>query len=115
MGDLMTIAVQPRHIKLGLAGKQKNWQYATYELSELRNAFARIARTIPKYQNMDTAEMMTALTQAPLDTLAEAITATSSAKFKRCLLTADAGLQRLPSESEAWFCRHQSAQCGNVF
>ena len=24
MGDLMTMAVQPRHIKLGLAGQQKN-------------------------------------------------------------------------------------------
>jgi hypothetical protein len=73
MGDLMTMAVQPRHIKLGLAGKQKNWSYATYELSELRNAFARIAHTIPKYQTMD-ADRMTALTKAPLDALAEAIT-----------------------------------------
>src|SRR5580658_1633485 len=73
MGDLMTMAVQPRHIKLGLAGKQKNWAYAGYELSELRNAFARIARTIPKYQTMDTADMTTALTKAPLDALEQAI------------------------------------------
>jgi len=86
MGDLMTMAVQPRHIKLGLAGKQKNWSYATYELSELRNAFARIARTIPKYQTMDTAEMMTALTKAPLDALAQAITTTSSAGFNAAYL-----------------------------
>src|SRR5580704_17515340 len=73
MGDLMTMAIQPRHIKLQLAGKQKNWAYASYELSELRNAFARIGRTIPKYQTMDTAEMMTALTKAPLATLEQAI------------------------------------------
>jgi len=86
MGDLMTMAVQPRHIKLGLAGRQKNWSYATYELSELRNAFARIARTIPKYQTMDTADMMTALTKAPLDALAEAITTTSSTGFKAAYL-----------------------------
>jgi hypothetical protein len=86
MGDLMTMAVQPRHIKLGLAGKQKNWSYATYELSELRNAFARIARTIPKYQTMDTADMMAALTKAPLDALAEAITTTSSARFDAAYL-----------------------------
>jgi hypothetical protein len=81
MGDLMTMAVQPRHIKLGLAGKQGNWPYASYELNELRNAFARIARTIPKYQTMDTAEMMTALTQAPLDALEQAIKATNRAQF----------------------------------
>lgn len=82
MGDLMTMAVQPRHIKLGLAGKQNNWPYAAYELNELRNAFARIARTIPKYQTMDTAEMMTALTKAPLDALNQAITTSNSAQFK---------------------------------
>jgi hypothetical protein len=73
MGDLMTMAVQPRHIKLGLAAKQRNWTYAGYELSELRNAFARIARTIPKYQSMDTAEMMAALTNGPLESLDQAI------------------------------------------
>jgi mono/diheme cytochrome c family protein len=82
MGDLMTMAVQPRHIKLGLAGRQNNWTYAAYELNELRNAFARIARTIPKYQTMDTAEMMTALTKAPLDALDQAITTANPAQFK---------------------------------
>jgi hypothetical protein len=81
MGDLMTMAVQPRHLKLGLAGKQNNWPYASYELSELRNAFARIARTIPKYQTMDTAEMMTALTKAPLDALEQAIATANSRQF----------------------------------
>ncbi len=25
MGDLMTMAIQPRHTKLGLAGQHKNW------------------------------------------------------------------------------------------
>jgi len=81
MGDLMTIAVQPHHIKLGLAGRQQNWSYASYELTELRNAFARIARTIPKYRSMDTAEMTTALTQAPFDALELAIKARNVAQF----------------------------------
>jgi len=35
LGDLMTMAVQPRHIKLGMAGKARNWEYAAYETSEL--------------------------------------------------------------------------------
>jgi hypothetical protein len=81
MGDLMTIAVQPRHTKLGLAGKDGNWPYATYELSELRNAFARIARTIPEYQSIETAALVTAMTKGPLDELDQAIKASDKAKF----------------------------------
>jgi hypothetical protein len=81
MGDLMTMAVQPRHIKLALAGKELNWVYASYELSELRNAFARIARTIPQYQSMDTAALVTAMTKPPLDELDQAIRASDNARF----------------------------------
>lgn len=81
MGDLMTMAVQPRHIKLGLAGRAGNWSYAGYELSELRNAFARIARTIPQYQSMETAALMTAMTQVPLDELDKAIREANATQF----------------------------------
>src|SRR5665213_4148023 len=41
LGDLMTMAVQPRHTKLGIAGRERDWAYVTYESSELRNAPAR--------------------------------------------------------------------------
>jgi hypothetical protein len=82
MGDLMTMAVQPRHTKLGLAGQARNWSYANYELSELRNAFARIARTIPVYRTANTAELIGAMTQGPLDALAAAIKAGDAAQFK---------------------------------
>jgi hypothetical protein len=76
MGDLMTMAVQPRHTKLGLAGRAGNWPYATYELSELRNAFGRIARTIPLYnKTTDTAESIAAMTQAPLQAVEVAVKA----------------------------------------
>ena len=33
LGELMTAFVQPRHIKLGLAGNARNWPYAAYELT----------------------------------------------------------------------------------
>jgi hypothetical protein len=80
-GDLMTMAVQPRHTKLGLAGRAGNWPYATYELSELRNAFARIARTIPLYNRADTASLIAAMTTAPLAAVADAIHAQDRARF----------------------------------
>ena len=82
LGDLMTMAVQPRHLKLGIAGREKNWAYAKYEVSELRNAFARVARTIPVYRNADLAALMTALTTEPLKDVEAAIAAGDAGKFK---------------------------------
>jgi hypothetical protein len=82
LGDLMTMAVQPRHLKLGIAGREKNWAYAKYEVSELRNAFARVARTIPVYRNADLAALTSALTTEPLKGVEEAIAAGDPGKFK---------------------------------
>jgi hypothetical protein len=60
LADIMNISVQPRHIKLALAGKAKNWDYAGYETDELRNAFDRIARTIPDYRGNNLGKMFDA-------------------------------------------------------
>src|ERR1700687_5802122 len=49
LGDLMTAFVQPRHIKLGLAGNEQNWPYAAYELDELRESFDEAAQLVPKH------------------------------------------------------------------
>jgi hypothetical protein len=81
LGDLMTMAVQPRHTKLGLAGREGNWAYAQYELSELRNAFARVARTIPVYRNADLSTLMPAMTTSALDAVERTIRAGDAAQF----------------------------------
>ena len=81
LGDLMTLGVQPRHIKLGLAGEQKNWGYAAYELSELKNAFARVGRTVPVYRNVDMPGLIGGITSAPLDALDQAVRAKDAGKF----------------------------------
>jgi hypothetical protein len=52
MDDLMTMLVQPRHIKLYFAGQAKNWTLAGFQLNELRASLARIGRTIPTYRNI---------------------------------------------------------------
>jgi hypothetical protein len=52
MDDLMTMLVQPRHLKLFYAGQAKNWTLAAFQLNELRAALARIGRTIPTYRNV---------------------------------------------------------------
>jgi hypothetical protein len=81
LGDLMTMAVQPRHIKLGLAGRARNWTYLAYEASELRNAFNRVARTVPSYRNNDMAGMVAANIKEPLDRLDDAIKARNGRRF----------------------------------
>jgi hypothetical protein len=82
LGDLMTLAIQPRHTKLGLAGQERNWPYAQYELSELRNAFARVARTIPIYRTIDMAAVIGTLTTEPLQAVEQAIQAQDARQFK---------------------------------
>src|SRR5277367_2649871 len=52
MDDLMTMLVQPRHLKLYFAGQAKNWTLAAFQLNELRAALARIGRTIPTYRKI---------------------------------------------------------------
>jgi hypothetical protein len=74
VADLMTSAIQPRHVKLGLAVAARNWTYGAYEIRELRNAFARIVRTIPVYEKQPTDSLMV-MAAAPVDALEAAIKA----------------------------------------
>jgi hypothetical protein len=67
LGDLMTMTVQPRHLKLGLAGQEKNWAFAAYELHELEESFERIARVWPKWRQVEIAETIKSTTAAPLE------------------------------------------------
>jgi hypothetical protein len=82
MADLMTMAIQPRHIKLWLAGTAKNWTYAAYEANELKNAFARIGRTLPIFENTDTVSMIASTVQQPLADIAAAIKAQDDGAFR---------------------------------
>ena len=81
LGDLMTMTVQPRHTKLGLAGQEKNWVYAAYELHELEEAFERAAHVWPVYQKANIAELVAATTKEPMDAVAAAIKSADAAKF----------------------------------
>jgi hypothetical protein len=81
LGDLMTMTVQPRHIKLGLAGAEKNWTYADYELHELQEAFERAAAAWPKWRNVPVAEMIGFNTKAPIAALEQAIKAKDADTF----------------------------------
>lgn len=81
LGDLMTMTVQPRHTKLGLAGQEKNWTYAAYELHELEEAFERAARVWPIYRKTNIAELIVATTREPMEAVSQAIKGADAARF----------------------------------
>jgi hypothetical protein len=104
LGDLMTMTVQPRHIKLGLAARDNNWSYAAYELHELEEAFERVARHSPQWRKKPIAEMMASVTKEPMAALETAIKAADAAKFA-------AAYTQL---TEACNTCHQSAEVGMI-
>ena len=81
LGDLMTAFVQPRHIKLGLAGSEQNWPYAAYELDQLRATFDDVAEILPKYRDLSIPDMITSTVREPLAALNRAIQAKDSNQF----------------------------------
>jgi hypothetical protein len=81
LADLMTAFVQPRHTKLGLAGSEKNWPYAAYELNELRETFDDVAAIVPKYRNISVPDLIASTVKQPLAALEQAIKAKDANQF----------------------------------
>ena len=73
LGDLMTATVQPRHAKIALAARQKNWTYAAYELHQLDEAFDRLSAQWPQWQRVRIAELVETMIREPIDGLGKAI------------------------------------------
>jgi len=81
LGDLMTMMVQPRHIKLALAGRARNWPYAAYELHELEESFERIAHQVPQWHSIAIPDMLDGFTKQPMAALSRAIKAGDADRF----------------------------------
>ena len=82
LGELMTAFVQPRHIKLGLAGAAANWPLAAYELDELREIFDDAGKLVPKHGTLMIAPAIASTVEPPLDALDKAIRAKDASAFK---------------------------------
>jgi hypothetical protein len=81
MGDLMNTLIQPRHTKLGLAGRAENWALANYALSELRQVFAGIAKAVPKFRGMPVGDLVDLALTQPLKAVEAAIKEQDAQKF----------------------------------
>ena len=88
ISDLMTAVIQPRHIKLWLAGQAADWAYAEYETGNLGGAFGRLAEAVPTYRDLATADMLSAFTKPQLAALESAV----KAKDQRAFVSAYEGL-----------------------
>jgi len=81
MGDMMNTLVQPRHAKLGLAGRAGNWPLAEYALVEIRQAFAGIKKAQPKFRGLPVPELVDAALGQPLSAVEAAIRQQDPKKF----------------------------------
>ena len=81
MGDLMNTLVQPRHLKLGLAGQAQNWPLAKYALEQLRAALANIASAKPKFAGFPVGELVDLALTPPFNAVDAAIKQQDAQKF----------------------------------
>jgi len=83
LADLMTMLVQPRHIRLFYAGSDRNWELAAFELRELRSSFRRTGNTIPRYQGTDLNEAVATIIAPRLHDMEVAIAAADVKQFMK--------------------------------
>jgi hypothetical protein len=83
LDDLMTLLVQPRHLRLNAAGTRRNWELAAFELEELRSALRRTAQAIPQYQGEAVDEAVKAVMNPSLEKTRDAIEAADAQRFKQ--------------------------------
>jgi hypothetical protein len=69
MGDLMNTVIQPRHAKLGLAGRAENWPLAGYLLRQLQQSFDKTADAIPRWKGLPVGDLFDAAVKQPIAAL----------------------------------------------
>jgi len=79
--DLMTMLVQPRHVRLYFAGRQKNWELAAAELRDLQQSFDRLAQVVPNYQGNDVNASVKSLIAPQMQAIQAAIDSADVQKF----------------------------------
>jgi cytochrome c553 len=83
LGEFMTSAVQPHHIKIWMAGHAGNWPLAEYEAKELRETFEDIATYQGVWNDFPIGKLAEANLIPPLDDMDRAIKDKNEASFKK--------------------------------
>ena len=99
LGEQM-LTIQIRHARLWFAGKAQNWTLAAFELQEIKEAFDAVVEQNPEhaiFQPQRLADILPAMTKAPVAALRDAIDHGSKAEFEKAydgLSTACTGCHR---------------------
>ncbi|MET4386027.1 hypothetical protein ABIB73_001772 [Bradyrhizobium sp. F1.4.3] len=81
ISDMMIGTIQPRHERIWRAKEAGDWDFAAYELGNLRGAFGRLGRAHPIEQNSSLPDMIESVTKQPLEDLKGAIDRRDDADF----------------------------------
>ncbi len=79
----MIATIQPRHIRIWLAAKRQNWEFASYELGNLKGAFRRLSVAHPMQGNVPLQDMIASVTADPIADLEKAIKAKDLTSFAK--------------------------------
>jgi len=85
LGEQM-LTLQIRHARLWFAGEAKNWLLAAFELQEIKEAFDAVVEQNPEhaiFQPQRLADILPAMTKAPIVALRDAIDHGSKAEFDK--------------------------------
>jgi len=91
MSALMSMLIQPRHAKIGLAGKDENWPLAGYGLKELKQGFMVISRAVPRWKGLPVPDLFDAAVSQPITLLDFAIKAGEPHQFAEAYARLTAG------------------------
>jgi hypothetical protein len=83
ISDLMIATIQPRHERLWRAAQDDNWQFAAYEVGNLRGAFNRLGNAHPIEHDVSFPEMIDSVTEQPFRELNSAIQSKDHTAFAK--------------------------------
>jgi hypothetical protein len=83
ISDLMIATIQPRHEQLWRAEQDENWDFAAYEVGNLRGAFNRLGNAHPIEHEISFPEMIASVTEQPFKELKSAIQSKDHTAFAK--------------------------------
>jgi hypothetical protein len=83
ISDLMIATIQPRHERLWHAEQDGNWEFADYELGNLKGAFNRLGHAHPTQGGVSLPDMITSVTEQPFKELGSAIQSKDGVAFTK--------------------------------
>jgi len=81
LSALMSMLIQPRHAKLGLAGQAENWALAGYMFQEIKAGFGVVGRAVPRWKGLPVPDLIEASVQPTFAVLDFAIKAGEPRQF----------------------------------